>query len=47
MNRQELLTRTKGINAWLRSNLHTESYKGVLAYQQRLLKLLYNSKVTN
>lgn len=47
MNRQELLQRTCGLNRWMQTQRHHPFYKGVAAYQKRLLELLYQSKVTN
>ena len=47
MDRKELLTRSKGLDKWIRSNRHHEFYNGVCQYHKRLLGLLYNSKLSN
>ena len=44
MSRQELMQRTKGLDQWLRHNLHSPNYNGVKQYHQRLLALMYQSK---
>lgn len=44
LTREELLTRTKGIQEWIRANRNAENFKGVAIYQLKLLKLLSKSK---
>lgn len=42
MDKLELKKRCNSLEAWLKFNMHSDFYHGVLNYKNRLLTLLYS-----